>query len=105
MPFDPDVFGNVQSPLGSLSSRHRDMNANLETDEDGATIVTFSDISAAAFRIVNAVQRTPCIVSHLSEMFDMKLHFKMEQMQVQATVRRNRVVLRRFVIIHFPTSA
>jgi len=84
MPLDPDLFG--ESPHSSHSFRHRDTSTNFEEDEDGTRIVTFSDISAAAFRIVNAVQRTPCVTAHLSEMFNMNLHFKMEQMQCTGSV-------------------
>ena len=59
---------------------------------EAPTIVTFQDVSAASFRIVHTIQKTPCLLSHLSEMFQMNLYLKMEQMQVSCSMHMNIVV-------------
>jgi len=93
MPLDPDKFVVKKSSTNALME-NSSTNAEMETvfspmsstSQGAPTIVTFQDVSAASFRIVNAIQRTPCILSHLSEMFNMNLYFKMEQMQYTGSV-------------------
>ncbi|XP_045159723.2 L-threonine ammonia-lyase-like [Mercenaria mercenaria] len=44
-------------------------------------IVTFQDVSAAAYKIKGGIQKTPCLKSQMSSMFDMKIYFKKEFLQ------------------------
>jgi len=84
MPVDPDIFGEGSHGTTITQMEITPLKPSYATA--APTIVTFQDVSAAAFRIAGAVERTPCICSHLSKMFNMKLYFKMEQMQFTGSV-------------------
>ncbi|XP_065088484.1 L-threonine ammonia-lyase-like isoform X2 [Ochlerotatus camptorhynchus] len=48
---------------------------------DNPQIITFQDVTSAAFRIKNGIEHTPCPKSHLSEVIDMDIYLKKEFLQ------------------------
>lgn len=48
---------------------------------DNPQIITFQDVTSAAFKIKNGIEYTPCPKSHLSEMVDMDIYLKKEFLQ------------------------
>ncbi|CAD6195822.1 unnamed protein product [Caenorhabditis auriculariae] len=59
-----------------------------ECDPANPRIVSFSDISSAAFNIRQGLIYTPCTKSlQLSKMFDMEMYFKKEYMQVTGSFK------------------
>ncbi|XP_052225619.1 L-threonine ammonia-lyase-like isoform X2 [Dreissena polymorpha] len=50
-------------------------------DPDNPITITFQDISAAAYKIRDGIERTPCLKSQMTQMYGMKLFFKKEFLQ------------------------
>ncbi|XP_060600742.1 L-threonine ammonia-lyase-like [Ruditapes philippinarum] len=50
-------------------------------DPQKPQVVTFQDVSAAAYKIKGGIQKTPCLKSQMSSTFDMKIYFKKEFLQ------------------------
>ncbi|KXJ70483.1 hypothetical protein RP20_CCG023396 [Aedes albopictus] len=48
---------------------------------DNPQIITFQDVTSAAFKIKKGIEYTPCPKSHLSEMVDMDIYLKKEFLQ------------------------
>lgn len=63
-------------------------NLNLLGESDQPVIVSFEDITAAAYRIKNGTRSTPCTKSHrLSEMLGMEVFLKRDYMQVTGSFK------------------
>ncbi|XP_077865591.1 L-threonine ammonia-lyase-like [Saccoglossus kowalevskii] len=50
-------------------------------DAENPVMVRFQDVSAAAYKIKNGIQRTPCQKSHMSAMTGVEIYFKKEFLQ------------------------
>lgn len=50
-------------------------------DPDNPVCITFRDISAAAYKIRDGVQNTPCTLSQMSRTYNMQIYFKKEFLQ------------------------
>eukprot|EP00061_Rhincodon_typus_P013977 g40705.t1 len=53
--------------------------------------IQFEDISVAAFKISNGVQKTPCTYSRLSKQYGMDLYLKKEYLHYTGTVKERGV--------------
>ncbi|XP_067876444.1 L-threonine ammonia-lyase [Heterodontus francisci] len=61
------------------------------TSETGSGQVRFEDISAAAFKIQNGVQKTPCTYSRLSKQYGMDIYLKKEYLHYTGSVKERGV--------------
>uniref|UniRef100_UPI00398E6707 L-threonine ammonia-lyase-like n=1 Tax=Pristiophorus japonicus TaxID=55135 RepID=UPI00398E6707 len=59
--------------------------------ETGGGHVRFEDISAAAFKIQNGVQKTPCTYSRLSKQYGMDIYLKKEYLHYTGSVKERGV--------------
>ncbi|KAF7652574.1 hypothetical protein LDENG_00095120 [Lucifuga dentata] len=57
-----------------------------------AQYLRFEDISAAAFRIQTAIQKTPCTYSRISKQFGMEIYLKKEHLQYTGSVKERGVL-------------
>ncbi|KAL3869379.1 hypothetical protein ACJMK2_042064 [Sinanodonta woodiana] len=48
---------------------------------DNPKIISFQDVSAAAYKIKDGIQKTPCTKSQMSQLFNMDIYFKKEFLQ------------------------
>uniref|UniRef100_A0A182M857 Serine racemase n=1 Tax=Anopheles culicifacies TaxID=139723 RepID=A0A182M857_9DIPT len=48
---------------------------------DNPQIITFQDVTSAAFKIRKGVELTPCVKSHFSDLIDMDIYLKKEFLQ------------------------
>ncbi|XP_041031983.1 L-threonine ammonia-lyase isoform X1 [Carcharodon carcharias] len=62
-----------------------------KTPETGSDQVRFEDISAAAFKIQNGLQKTPCTYSRLSKQYGMDLYLKKEYLHYTGSVKERGV--------------
>jgi len=54
-------------------------------------IISFHNVSAAAYRIKESVMRTPCTLSHISEIAGMEIYFKKEYLQYTGSFKERGV--------------
>jgi threonine dehydratase len=84
-----DIKPTKQIPATTVvQSLKQDGNVNVEDDlkdpycdPDHPVVITFQDISAAAFKIHGGIEKTPCNRSHMSELTNMEIYFKKDFMQ------------------------
>ncbi|BFZ16538.1 hypothetical protein BsWGS_19576 [Bradybaena similaris] len=50
-------------------------------DQEHPVVITFNDVSAAAFKIKGGIEKTPCTLSQMSKQYDMNLYFKKDFLQ------------------------
>ncbi|CAG9565538.1 unnamed protein product [Danaus chrysippus] len=50
-------------------------------DKENPQIITFEDVSAAAYRIQSGIIKTPCVKSHMSSIFGMDIYLKNDFLQ------------------------
>ncbi|XP_078055790.1 L-threonine ammonia-lyase [Mustelus asterias] len=83
------VTGHSETMLSNALNviEHR-TNRPLEADSGH---VRFEDISAAAFKIPNGVQKTPCTYSRLSKQYGMDLYLKKEYLHYTGSVKERGV--------------
>ena len=60
----------------------------MTSSEPPSDVVTFQDVSAAAYRVRSSIRRTPCGKSEsLSELYGMEVYCKQDYMQVTGSFK------------------
>ncbi|XP_070562847.1 L-threonine ammonia-lyase-like [Ptychodera flava] len=82
----PTAEDSLEKPVnGVVNSKNHDDNEEELKDEfcdpENPIVVRFQDVSAAAYKIKNGIQRTPCQRSHMSAMTGVEIFFKKEFLQ------------------------
>ena len=75
---------NLVAKISSFQFKKIDRRKMFEDplcNPNNVQVITFQDVTSAAFKIKNGIEYTPCQKSHLSEQIDMDIYLKKEFLQ------------------------
>lgn len=84
---ESDCSNGLETKLNGVKTTEEEDIKDPACDPDNPVQVKFQDVSAAAYKIRNGIQRTPCQKSRLSEMLGLELYIKSDFQQITGSFK------------------